>query len=128
MKSIDGIGLRDGTSVYGGAPGVLFPLLFGQHLHIGGLKASIDLAERAGIGAGTSGIDLCCGNGAGMRGLVRFRDVASMVGIDASERNVERGRQRCQDERFDGRIRLLLADASDSGLPDAAADFIWGED
>ncbi len=51
-----------------------------------------------------------------------------MVGIDASERNVERGRQRCQDERFDGRIRLVLADASDSGLPDAAADFIWGED
>jgi hypothetical protein len=54
------------------------------------MRASIDLAERAGIGAGLSGIDLCCCNGAGMRFLVRFRNVASMVGVDATERIVDK--------------------------------------
>jgi len=33
----------------------------------------MDLAEKAGIVSGMSGVDLCCCNGAGMRFLVRFR-------------------------------------------------------
>ena len=36
------------------------------------MKASIDLADRAGIAAGTKGVDLCCCNGADMRFLVGF--------------------------------------------------------
>jgi ubiquinone/menaquinone biosynthesis C-methylase UbiE len=92
------------------------------------MKASMDLAERAGIGAGLSGIDLCCCNGAGMRCLVRFRNVASMVGVDATESIVERGRQRCREEGLENRIRFVLADACQSGLPAASADFVWGED
>ena len=74
MKSIAGVGLAEVVSVYSGTQGEFMQLLFGQQLHIGGMKASIDLADRAGIGAGFSGVDLCCCNGAGMRfwcGLAR---------------------------------------------------------
>jgi hypothetical protein len=85
VKSITGIGLAEVVSVYSGVQGDFMQLLFGQQLHIGGMKASLDLAERAGIAAGSSGIDLCCCNGAGMRLLVRSRNVASMVGVDATE-------------------------------------------
>ena len=67
----------------------------GQQIHIGGFHSSMDLAERASIGAGLHGVDLCCCNGAGMRLLVRFRQVASMQGVDATRTVVERGRQRC---------------------------------
>jgi hypothetical protein len=52
------------------------------------MRASIDLAERAGIGAGLRGNILCCGTGGGMQALLRFRNVASMVGVDATERNI----------------------------------------
>ncbi len=128
MKSIEGIGLTEVRSLYSSAQGDFLQLLFGQQIHIGGLKASIDLAERAGIEAGLSGIDLCCCNGAGMRFLVRFRNVASMVGVDATESIVERGRGLCREEGLDDRIRFVLADACQSGLPTASADFIWGED
>ena len=34
-------------------------------IHIGGFKSSMDLAEKADIGAGMRGVDLCCCNGAG---------------------------------------------------------------
>jgi len=71
-------------------------LLFGQQIHIGGMGATIDFAERAGIGKGQKGIDLCCCNGAGMRCLIRFREVAAMIGVDATEALVERGRKRCR--------------------------------
>src|SRR5258708_6220748 len=103
-------------------------LIFGQQIHIGGMKASIDLADRAGIGAGLGGIDLCCCNGAGMRFLVRSRKVASMVGVDATESVVERGRHLTREEGLDDKIQFVLADACQSGLPSSSADFVWSED
>ena len=92
------------------------------------MKASIDLAERVGIGSGLSGVDFCCCNGAGMQLLVRFRNVTSMIGVDATESVVECGRRLCREEALDDRIRYVLADACHSGPPTASADFIWGED
>jgi len=128
MKSIKGVGLNEVKAVYDGAEGDLWELLMGQQIHIGGFKSSMDLAERAGIAAGQRGVDLCCCNGAGMRFLVRFRDVASMTGVDAAETVVERGRSRAEAEGLADRIQLQLADVCDTGLPAGEADFVWGED
>lgn len=120
--------MTDVTSVYSGPQGDLYALLLGQHLHIGGMRASLDLAERAGISAGLEGTDLCCGTGGGIRALLRFRNVATMVGVDATERNIERGRQQCREEGLIDRVEFVVADACHSGLPAARADFVWGED
>jgi sarcosine/dimethylglycine N-methyltransferase len=128
MKSIPSVSLSDVTKVYSGPEGSLFELLTGEQIHIGGFKSSMDLAERAGIGAAMHGVDLCCCNGAGMRFLVRFRDVASMTGIDATETVVNRGRQRCREEGLEDRIRFVLGDVCNSVLPAESADFVWGED
>jgi len=128
MKSIKDIGLAEVNAVYDGREGDLWELVMGQQIHVGGMTSSLELAEHAGIGAGMHGVDLCCCNGAGMRLLVRLRDVASMIGVDATETVVARGRQRCQEEGLADRIRFVLADACQSGLPDASADFAWGED
>src|SRR5712671_1233555 len=125
MKSISGVGLAEVTSLYGSVQGDFMQLIFGQQIHIGGMRASFDLADRAGIKAGLSGIDLCCCNGAGMRFLVRSRKVGSMVGVDATEAVVERGRRLTQEEGLDDRVRFVLADACQSGLPSASADFVW---
>jgi ubiquinone/menaquinone biosynthesis C-methylase UbiE len=128
MKRLADIGLADVNAVYDGPEGQLWELIMGQQVHIGGFKSSMDLAERAGIGAGMDGVDLCCCNGAGMRFLVRFRNVASMVGVDATETVVTRGRERCEHEGLAARIRLIRADVCQSGLPSASADFVWAED
>ena len=115
-------------AVYSGAEGELWELLMGQQIHIGGFKASADLAERAQIGAGQQGVDLCCCNGAGMRFLVRFRGVAAMTGVDATGAVIERGKERCEAEGVSEQIRFVHGDACATGLPDGAADFVWGED
>jgi len=124
VKSISGVGLAEVTSLYGGVQGDFMQLIFGQQIHIGGMKASIELAEIAGIAAGLSGIDFCCCNGAEMRFLVRSRNVASMIGVDATEAVVECGRRLTREEGLDDRIRFVLADACQSGLPSASADFV----
>ena len=128
MKTIPDIGLSDVQSVYSGPEGRLWELIMGQQIHIGGFRASMDLAERAGIGAEMAGVDLCCCSGAGMRFLVRFRNVAQMAGVDATPAMVELGRRRTEAEGFSDRITFTLADACDSGLPAESADFVWGED
>jgi SAM-dependent methyltransferase len=128
MKTKDDIGLKEVQGVYSGPEGELWELIMGEQIHIGGFISSMDLAEKAGIGSGNKGVDLCCCNGAGMRFLVRFRNVAGMLGVDATSRVVEQGRQRCEQEGLSDKIEFTLADVCDSGLTEASADFIWGED
>lgn len=128
MQETAGIGLADVQAVYDGAEGDLWELVMGEQIHIGGLSSSMDLAERASITEGSTGADLCCCNGAGMRFLVRFRHVKHMTGVDVTERIVLRGRDRTAEEGLADRIEFVLADATETGLPDAGFDFVWGED
>ena len=128
MQALPRIGLADVQAVYDGAEGDLWELVMGEQIHIGGLSSSIELADRAGIPEGSRGVDLCCCNGAGMRFLVRFRKVGHMTGVDATGRIVDRGRQRTADEGLSESVAFVLGDAADTGLPDAAFDFVWGED
>jgi SAM-dependent methyltransferase len=128
MKSIQNVGLESVQAVYSGPEGDLWELIMGEQIHIGGFPSSMDLATRAGVKAGQRGIDLCCCTGAGMRFLVRFLNVASMMGVDATAKVVKRGRQRCQAAGLEQKISFTLADVCATGLPAADADFVWGED
>jgi SAM-dependent methyltransferase len=128
MKQAENIGLSDVQAVYSGPEGDLWELIMGEQIHIGGFESSMDLAEKAGIAAGTTGVDLCCCTGAGMRFLVRFRSVARMQGVDATEKVIARGKDRCRAAGLADKIGFTLADVCDSGLPSAMADFVWGED
>jgi SAM-dependent methyltransferase len=128
MKAIKTIGLEHVQAVYSGPEGELWELVMGEQIHIGGFQSSMDLAKRAGIAAGMRGVDLCCCTGAGMRFLVKFCGVASMQGVDATQKVVERGRQRCQALGLNKQIAFTLANVCATGLPSASADFVWGED
>lgn len=128
MKTLKGIALSDVQAVYSGPEGDLWELIMGQQIHIGGFQSSMDLAEKADIRPGTKGVDFCACNGAGMRFLVLFRNVAHMTGVDATPTVVERGRARCAKEGLDGKIEFVLADVTSSGLPSESFDFAWGED
>ncbi len=120
--------LADVQAVYDGAEGDLWELIMGQQIHIGGMRSSMELADRAGLTAGSHGIDLCCCNGAGMRFLVRLRGVAGMTGVDATPTVIARGQARCTTDGLADRIRFVQADVCASGLPAGEADFVWGED
>ena len=128
MKNLNHITLSDVQGVYSGPEGRLWELIMGEQIHIGGFVSSMDLSQKAGISAGSKGVDLCCCNGGGMRFLVRFLDVSEMRGVDATEKVVEQGRRLCKHERLSDMIHFTLADVCSSGLEDASADFIWGED
>ena len=122
------IGLADVQAAYATSEADIAELIMGEQIHIGGMLSSQELAESAGIDAGMVGVDLCCCTGAGMRYLVRYRDVARMTGVDATELMLERGRERTAHEGLADRISFLRADACATGLPERSVDFVWGED
>jgi ubiquinone/menaquinone biosynthesis C-methylase UbiE len=128
MKSTPQIHLSDVQSVYSGPEGRLWELLMGEQIHIGGLTSSMDLADRAGLGEGGHGVDLCCCTGAGMRFLVRFRNVGRMTGVDATRAVLDLGRRRGAEEGLADRINFVEANVCTTGLPAAKFDFVWGED
>jgi sarcosine/dimethylglycine N-methyltransferase len=128
LHSISGVGLADVQAEYSGSDGDISHLIMGELVHVGGLHSTLDLAGRAGIEPGSSGVDLCCYTGGAMRALVRFRSVARMVGVDATEDVVGRGRDICHREGFEDRISFVLGDACATGLVTGTADFVWGED
>ncbi len=128
MDRKNNIQLSDVQAVYSGPEWQLWELLMGQQIHLGGFRSSMDLADAAGIEPGTTGVDLCCCTGAGMRFLVRYRGVARMYGVDATEAVIEKGRTRCQEEGLADRIDFTRADVCETGLESGLADFVWGED
>ncbi|MHC4216407.1 MAG: class I SAM-dependent methyltransferase, partial [Planctomycetota bacterium] len=123
MKKIDGIDLSNVQDVYSGPEGDLWELIMGEQIHIGGLISSMELAEKANVAPGTKGVDFCCCNGAGMRFLIRFRNVDHMQGIDATETVIERGRRYSSEQKLSHKTNFILADVCDSGLDDNSADF-----
>jgi ubiquinone/menaquinone biosynthesis C-methylase UbiE len=128
MKSAPQIHLSDVQTVYSGAEGRLWELLMGEQIHIGGFASSMDLAQRAGIAAGSRGVDLCCCTGAGMRFLARFLNVAHMTGVDATPAMVQLGRQRAVAEGLADKISFVENNVCATGLPAGQLDFVWGED
>lgn len=118
----------DVREAYDGVEARLYELMMGELLHLGGLMSSLELVERAGIAKGSPGIDLCCGNGASMRMLVQLAAVASMIGVELSEKQVERTTARTRRAGLEDRVRVIHGDACETGLPDGQADFVWSED
>ncbi len=128
MRTRPEIELSHVQQVYGGPEGDLWELVMGHQIHIGGFASSVDLAEKAGIGEGMRGVDLCCCNGAGLRFLIRFRKAAHMTGVDATPAVLERARARCAAEGMADRTTLVEADVCRTGLPGGSMDYAWGED
>ena len=128
MKTTLNIGLASVQAVYSGPEGRLWELLMGEQIHIGGLHSSLNLAERAGIPAGSRGVDFCCCTGAGMRFLLRFRNVAHMTGVDATSTVLALARKRAADEGVTERTTFVEASVCDTKLAGGSFDFVWGED
>ena len=119
--------LKDVQAVYDGPEGELWGLVMGEQIHVGGLKSSMVLAEKAGIQAGMKGVDLCSALGAGCRFLVRNFNV-TMCGVDATDTMLTKAARRAEDAGMSDKIEFKKGDVTAVSYEDGAFDFVWGED
>jgi arsenite methyltransferase len=94
--------------------------------HIGGLEATDKLVELCHISAGSYVLDVGCGAGATPAYLVkRYR--CKVVGVDISQRMIERSEEIAQREGVAGRIEFRVADAQDLPFDDNLFDAVITE-
>jgi arsenite methyltransferase len=94
--------------------------------HIGGLEATEALIELCHIGKGKYVLDV--GSGVGVTPcVIAKRYGCRVVGVDISERMVERSRERAKREKVADRVEFKVADAQDLPFEDAVFDAIITE-
>jgi SAM-dependent methyltransferase len=128
MKTKKGITLDAVREVYSGPEMQLWELLMGRQIHLGGAESTDELIAKANLAKSSSGVDLCCCTGEGMRYLVEYHGIEKMTGVDATLNVIELGRCRTGQAGLTDRISFVHADATDTKLPDGSVDFVWGED
>lgn len=126
MKRLD-FHLKDVRELYTGPVGTLWELIMGEQIHVGGLRSSTALAERATLREGMRGVDLCCALGAGMRFLAKTYGLA-MCGVDGTPAMLDKARSRAAAEGLSEKLDFVLGDVTRVDLPDAGFDLVWGED
>ena len=124
--SID-VSLDDVRNAYSGPVGTLWEMVMGEQMHVGGSRATVELAIMAGIGPGSRVLDICSALGGPARQLAREFG-CTVTGIDATPAMVEEATRRAAAEGLGGRVEFRLGNAL--GLPFrwSSFDVAWGQD
>lgn len=94
--------------------------------HMGGLRATRELAELCHISEDKYVLDVGCGIG-GTPCYVAKRYGCRVVGADISEEMVDRSRERAKREGVEDMVKFRAADAQDLPFEDALFDAVIGE-
>lgn len=94
--------------------------------HIGGIEATEALIELCHIGQGSYVLDVGCGAGVTPCFIAKSRG-CHVVGVDISQRMVERSRERAEREGLADRVEFRVADAQDLPFEDGVFDAVMTE-
>ncbi|HDR72331.1 MAG TPA: methyltransferase domain-containing protein [Methanoculleus sp.] len=126
MKRLD-VCLEDVQEAYTGPVGVLWELLMGEEIHVGGWEDTERLAALAGVTGDADVLDVCSALGGPARHLAgRFG--CRVTGLDATPKMVEEAQRRTARAGFSDRVRFRLGDALAMPFADASFDIVWGQD
>jgi len=94
--------------------------------HMGGLKATRELIELCHVDRDKYVLDVGCGVGA-TPCFIAKRYGCRVVGVDISERMIERGNERARREGVEDRVEFRAADVQDLPFEDDLFDAVVGE-
>ena len=121
------VGIEDVNKVYNGPGGVLWEMLMGEQIHVGGAEETDILAQKAGINANSHVLDVCSALGGPARHLARkYR--CRVTGLDATRRMYEEAIRRTEEAGLSDKIEFRLGNALDMPFHANAFDVVWGQD
>ena len=121
------MGIENVNEVYDGAGGILWEMLMGEEIHVGGEKETAVLAEKAGITSDSYVLDVCSALGGPARHLAANYG-CRVTGLDATTRMVEQAIQRTAEAGLADRIEYKLGNALDMPFRADTFDVVWGQD
>jgi ubiquinone/menaquinone biosynthesis C-methylase UbiE len=119
--------LEDVQAVYEGPVGVLWEMLMGEEIHVGGEAETDILAEKAGINSETHVLDICSALGGPARHLAR-KYGCRVTGLDATKKMVDEADKRTEKEGLTELISYKLGSCLDIPFESDTFDVVWGQD
>ncbi len=121
------VGIADVNDVYEGPGGVLWEMLMGEEIHVGGGAETDVLAAKANINASSLVLDVCSALGGPARHLAATTG-CRVVGLDATPRMHAEAVRRTNEAGLDGKIAHKLGNALDMPFRGRTFDVVWGQD
>ncbi|MDN7025815.1 methyltransferase domain-containing protein [Methanoculleus sp. FWC-SCC1] len=121
------INVGDVTAAYEGPIGIIWEMLMGEQIHVGGERETDILAEKADVRAETRVLDVLSGLGGPARHLARTYG-ATVLGLDATQRMVDEASRRTAAEGLGDRVTFRLGNALDMPFRSGIFDIVWGQD
>jgi len=121
------VGVDSVIEVYAGPGGVLWEMLMGEEIHVGGARDTDALSRQAGITSSSKVLDVCSALGGPARHLVRTLG-CTVVGLDATPRMYDEAVRRTKEAGLDGKATYFLGNALDIPYRAASFDVVWGQD
>jgi ubiquinone/menaquinone biosynthesis C-methylase UbiE len=119
--------LPDVQQVYEGPVGILWEMLMGEQIHVGGEKETDILAEKIGINKDSLVLDICSALGGPARHLAR-KYGCRVTGLDATNKMVAEAVKRTENEGLTDLISYKLADVLNMDFEPNTFDVVWGQD
>jgi len=113
--------------VYTGPGGILWEMLMGEEIHVGGARETEALARKAGITPLMTVLDVCSALGGPARHLAR-RIGCTVTGLDATPRMYEEAVRRTAEAGLDQKASFVLGDALAMPFDAGSFDVVWGQD
>jgi ubiquinone/menaquinone biosynthesis C-methylase UbiE len=121
------VGIESVNEIYDGPGGVLWEMLMGEEIHVGGAKETDILAAKAGISAASRVLDVCSALGGPARHLAgKFG--CTVVGLDATVKMHNEAQRRTTEAGLDGAVTFKLGNALDMPFRAGTFDVVWGQD
>ena len=121
------VGIDGVTDVYEGPAGILWELLMGDEIHVGGEAETEILADKAGITASSVVLDVCSALGGPARHLAT-RFGCRVVGLDATPKMHREAQRRTKEAGLEGQVSFRLGNALDMPFRAGTFDVVWGQD
>ena len=121
------VGLENVNEVYEGPGGVLWEMLMGEEIHVGGAQETDVLAQKARITAQSHVLDVCSALGGPARHLARNYG-CRVTGLDATPHMHKEAIRRTAETSLTERISFRLGDALDMPFRGSTFDVVWGQD
>ncbi len=119
--------IGDVNDVYSGPVGILWEMLMGEQIHVGGEKETEILAAKAHLRRGTKVLDVCCALGGPARYLAKTYGCL-VTGLDATQKMVDEAVRRTQHQNLSSQIAYKLGNALDMPFKADTFDVVWGQD
>jgi ubiquinone/menaquinone biosynthesis C-methylase UbiE len=126
MKKLD-FNIADVVDVYSGPVGILWEMLMGEQIHVGGEKETEILAEKAGINKDSIILDICSALGGPARHLAKTFG-CRVTGLDATQKMIDEAIKRTRNESYSNLIEYKFGNALDIPFKAETFNVVWGQD